>query len=341
MANSNPLVEVRDLKKHFPAHGKLLNRSTKHWIRAVDGVSFDLYPSETFSLVGESGCGKTTTAKMVLRLETPTAGSILFDGSDLERLRPDELKLYRSSVQAVFQDPWSSLDPRMRAGSIIAEPLVVNHRPPRKTVEARVADLLVKVGLHPQHAYLYPHQFSGGQRQRVAIARALSINPRLIVLDEPVSALDVSIRAQILNLLKDVQDQLGLSYLLIAHNLATVRYMSHRVAVMYFGKIVETARAKELFSRPLHPYTRALISAALHSCPDNEHEKIVLPGEVPSPMKPPPGCAFHPRCSSASPRCSETTPVLREQESGHWVACGLAGTTAIATTGPYSAEERQ
>jgi oligopeptide/dipeptide ABC transporter ATP-binding protein len=341
MENSAPLVEVRDLKKHFPVQGELLHRSAKRWIRAVDGVSFAVYPSETFSLVGESGCGKTTTAKMVLRLETPTAGSILFDGSDLERLRPEELKRYRSSVQAVFQDPWSSLDPRMRAGSIIAEPLVVNHKPPRKEVEARIADLLLQVGLHPQHAYTYPHQFSGGQRQRVAIARALSINPRLIVLDEPVSALDVSIRAQILNLLKDLQDRLGFSYLLIAHNLATVRYMSHRVAVMYFGKIVETASTKRIFSHPLHPYTRALISAALDSRPDNERGKIVLPGEVPSPMNPPPGCAFHPRCSSATPRCSETTPVLKEQESGHWVACGLAGMPAVATTRSCSAEELQ
>jgi oligopeptide/dipeptide ABC transporter ATP-binding protein len=341
MANSIPLIDVRNLKKHFPVQGELLRRSAKHWIRAVDGVSFALYPSETFSLVGESGCGKTTTAKMVLRLETPTAGSILFEGNDIERLRPEELKLYRSSVQAVFQDPWSSLDPRMRAGAIIAEPLVVNHKPPRKVIEERIADLLRQVGLHPQHAYLYPHQFSGGQRQRVAIARALSINPRLIVLDEPVSALDVSIRAQILNLLKDLQDRLGFSYLIIAHNLATVRYMSHRVAVMYFGKIVETAPTQRLFSRPLHPYTRALISAALDSRPDNEQEKIVLPGEVPSPMNPPPGCAFHPRCSSASPRCSETTPVLKELESGHWVACGLAGMPAVATTRSYSAEELQ
>ena len=334
------MVDVRDLKKHFPVQGELLRLSAKHWIRAVDGVSFALYPGETFSLVGESGCGKTTTAKMVLRLETPTAGSIMFDGRDLERLRPEELKLYRSSVQAVFQDPWSSLDPRMRAGAIIAEPLVVNHRPPRKAVEARIAELLLQVGLHPQHAYLYPHQFSGGQRQRVAIARALSINPRLIVLDEPVSALDVSIRAQILNVLKDLQDQLGLSYLLIAHNLATVRYMSHRVAVMYLGKIVETAPTNQLFSHPLHPYTRALISAALHSRPDTQHEKIVLPGEVPSPLNPPPGCAFHPRCSIALPLCSKTTPVPREQERGHWVACALAEAPTDATRASFSAEVR-
>lgn len=340
MASSVPLVDLRDLKKHFPVQRGPLSRRAKHWIRAVDGVSFALCPSETFSLVGESGCGKTTTAKMILRLETPTAGAILFDGRDLERLRPEELKLYRSSVQAVFQDPWSSLDPRMPAGSIIAEPLVANHRPPRKAVEARLAELLLQVGLHPHHAHLYPHQFSGGQRQRVAIARALSINPRLIVLDEPVSALDVSIRAQILNLLKDLQDQLGLSYLLIAHNLATVRYMSHRVAVMYLGKIVETAQTKQLFSHPLHPYTRALISAALHSRPDTQHEKIVLPGEVPSPLDPPPGCSFHPRCSNALPLCSKTTPVPREQERGHWVACHLAETPTVATSASSSAEEQ-
>jgi len=340
MASSIPLVDVRDLKKHFPVQGKLLRRSAKQWIRAVDGVSFLVYSRETFSLVGESGCGKTTTAKMVLRLETPTAGSILFDGRDLERLRPEELKLYRSSVQAVFQDPWSSLDPRIRAGAIIAEPLVVNHRPSRKAVEERIAELLLQVGLNAQHAYLYPHQFSGGQRQRVAIARALSISPRLIVLDEPVSALDVSIRAQILNLLKDLQDQLGLSYLLIAHNLATVRYMSHRVAVMYLGKIVETAQTKQLFSHPQHPYTRALISASLDSRPDTDHGKIVLPGEVPSPVNPPSGCAFHPRCSNALPHCSETPPVLQEQESGHWVACHVAENGTVATAGSFSAEER-
>jgi oligopeptide/dipeptide ABC transporter ATP-binding protein len=316
---SEALVELHDVKKYFPVYRGLLHMRPTGWVRAVDGISFAIRPGETLSLVGESGSGKTTTAMMVLLLETPTAGRILFEGKDLQRLSRAELKRVRSSVQAVFQDPWSSLNPRMRIGSSVAEPLVVNERPPAAVVRERVAELLVQVGLHPYHAQLYPHQLSGGQRQRVAIARALSIHPRLVVLDEPVSALDVSIRAQILNLLKDLQARLGLSYLLIAHNLATVRYMSHHVAVMYLGQIVELAPARALFARPLHPYTEILYAASLSGHPDEKRKLFVAEGEVPSPLNPPTGCRFHPRCPYATPRCAEEEPQLREVAPGHWV----------------------
>ncbi len=334
------LLEAQSVKKHFPVTKSFILARTISSIKAVDGVSFVIRQGETLSLVGESGCGKTTTAKMILLLEHPTTGSIVFRGKDLQRLTPLEMKEYRASVQAVFQDPWSSLNPRMRVGSIIAEPLVVNRILTSKAIRDRVRELLVQVGLRPEHDDLYPHEFSGGQRQRIAIARALSLKPAVIVLDEPVSALDVSVRAQIMNLLKDLQREYRLSYLLIAHNLATVRYMSDRVAVMYLGKIVETAQTKQLFAHPVHPYTRALIAAALRSRPDTQQEEIVLPGEVPSPLNPPSGCAFHPRCSNALPRCSETPPVLQERECGHWVACHVADTRTVATAESFSAEER-
>ena len=334
------LLEAQSVKKHFPVTKSFILGRTVSSSKAVDGVSFVIRQGETLGLVGESGCGKTTTAKMILLLEHPTTGSIVFRGKDLQRLTPLEMKEYRASVQAVFQDPWSSLNPRMRAGSIIAEPLFVNRILTGKAIRHRVRELLAQVGLRPEHDDLYPHEFSGGQRQRIAIARALSLKPALIVLDEPVSALDVSVRAQIMNLLKDLQREYGLSYLLIAHNLATVRYMSDRVAVMYLGKIVETAQTKQLFAHPAHPYTRALIAAALRSRPDTQQEEIVLPGEVPSPLNPPSGCAFHPRCSNVLPRCSETPPVLLEQESGHWVACHVAENRTVATAESFSAEER-
>ncbi len=322
------LLEARNIKKAFPVARSFILARTLSTVKAVDGVSFIIRQGETLSLVGESGCGKTTTAKMILFLEHPSTGTVLFRGRDLQRLTADEMKDYRASVQAVFQDPWGSLNPRMRVRSIIAEPLVVNRALTKKAIAERVRELLAQVGLRSEHEALYPHEFSGGQRQRIAIARALSLKPALIVLDEPVSALDVSVRAQIMNLLKDLQREYGLSYLLIAHNLATVRYMSDRVAVMYLGKIVETAQTKQLFMEPLHPYTIALIAAALRSRPDSLQEEIVLPGEVPSALNPPAGCAFHPRCSRALPLCSEAAPVLQEQESGHWVACHLAGTPA-------------
>ncbi len=317
------LLEVRHLKKYFPVTSGLLFSRLQGWVKAVDGVHFAVRQGETFGLVGESGCGKTTTARMILLLERPTEGTILFRGQSIEALKGRALKKHRASVQAVFQDPYSSLDPRKRVGSIIAEPLVVNRVLPRRAIPERVAELLQHVGLSPMSAELYPHEFSGGQRQRIAIARALALNPSLLILDEPVSALDVSIRAQIMNLLKDLQAQLGLTYLLIAHHLATVRYMCTTVGVMYLGRIVETAASQELFAQPLHPYTQALVSAALPSHPDIQRDDIILPGEVPSPLHVPPGCRFHPRCPRAMPLCSEVDPTPKEMAPGHWVACHL------------------
>ena len=317
-----PLLELRDVTKHYPVRGSLFGGKAKAVIRAVDGVSFRVSKGETLSIVGESGCGKTTTARLILRLEQPTSGTIAFEGRPLETFDAEGQKHFRSSVQAVFQDPWSSLNPRMRVGTIVAEPMVVNSGLSRGDLRNRVAELLQLVGLRPDQAQLYPHQFSGGQRQRIAIARALGTNPRLIVLDEPVSALDVSIRAQILNLLKDLQQQLGLSYVMIAHHLATVRHMSHHVAVMYLGQVVEIASGRELFRRPLHPYTRALYSAALSTHVGQQLSAPALKGEVPSPMNPPSGCRFHPRCPHATAECAEVVPELREVEPGHAVqAC--------------------
>jgi len=317
------LLEAQGLKKHFPVtKGVLLSRVTG-WIKAVDGVSFQIRSGETLGLVGESGCGKSTTAKMLLMLEQPTAGSIFFQGADIYKSGADKRKEYRSSVQAVFQDPWSSLNPRMRVRDLIAEPMVINWQLSRGEIQDRVDKLLRDVGLNSYHANLYPHEFSGGQRQRLAIARALSLNPRLIVLDEPVSALDVSIRAQIMNLLKDLQQEYNVSYLLIAHHLATVRYMCDRVAVMYLGQIVEFAEVKELFSNPLHLYTKALMSAALPSHPDIDQEEMILTGEVPSPLNPPRGCRFHPRCPFVLDWCSADVPEVKEVAPGHTVSCHL------------------
>jgi oligopeptide/dipeptide ABC transporter ATP-binding protein len=273
--------------------------------------------------VGESGCGKTTTAKLVLRLEQPTSGEVLANGKDVHALEGEALKDYRTTVQAVFQDPWSSLNPRMRVRDIVAEPLVVNQKVSDQEVAQRVEEAMSSVGLRRQQANLYPHEFSGGQRQRIAVASALVSKPKLIILDEPVSALDVSIRAQIMNLLVDLQKQYDVSYLLIAHHLATTRYMANEVAVMYLGKIVEKAKTKELFENPLHPYTKALFSAALPSHPDIKHEDIILTGEVPSPINPPSGCRFHPRCPFAKAECSVTAPIQKDITPGHMVACHL------------------
>jgi oligopeptide/dipeptide ABC transporter ATP-binding protein len=292
-------------------------------VKAVDDISFTLQQGETLALVGESGCGKTTTAKVILRLEQPTSGEVLIDGKDVHALGRGDLKEYRTMVQAVFQDPWSSLSPRMRVRNIVAEPLVINQKVSRAQVDERVREVIASVGLRPEQANLYPHEFSGGQRQRIAMASALISHPKLIILDEPVSALDVSIRAQIMNLLVDLQQQYNVSYLVIAHHLATTRYMAHEVAVMYLGKIVEKARTEELFNNPLHPYTKALFSAALPSHPDIEREEIILRGEVPSPINPPSGCRFHPRCPMAKPECATVEPQEKLVASGHMVACHL------------------
>ncbi len=292
-------------------------------VKAVDDISFTVQPGETLALVGESGCGKTTTAKLLLRLEEPTAGEIFMEDEEIQGLRGQALKTYRTMVQAVFQDPWSSLSPRMRVRTIVAEPLVINSDMSRAKIDDRVDEVLTSVGLRPEPADLYPHEFSGGQRQRIAMASALVSNPKLIILDEPVSALDVSIRAQIMNLLVDLQQAYNVSYVLIAHHLATTRYMADEVAVMYLGTIVERAKTEELFENPLHPYTKALFSAALPGHPDIVREEIILQGEVPSPINPPSGCRFHPRCPAAMPECIEVEPKEKHVAPGHMVACHL------------------
>ena len=320
---SQVILEARDLKKHFPVTRGIVLARVTGYIKAVDGVSFQIRAGETLGIVGESGCGKTTTAKMVLMLEQPTEGNIYFQGEDIYQANEAGRKEYRSSVQAVFQDPWSSLNPRMRVRDLIAEPMVINLQLSKSEIRERVLELLQEVGLSSYHANLYPHEFSGGQRQRLAIARALSLNPKIIVLDEPVSALDVSIRAQIMNLLKDIQREYNVSYMLIAHHLATVRYMCDWVAVMYLGQVVELAPVKELFDNPLHPYTKALMSAALPSHPDTEQEEMILTGEVPSPLNPPEGCHFHPRCPLVMDQCSHQIPEPKKISPNHWVSCHL------------------
>ncbi len=323
---SDALLEVDNLVKHFSIGGGFGGGQAAQ-VRAVDGVSFTIRRGETLGLVGESGCGKTTTGRCILQLERPTSGRIVFEGVDLTTLGHDALRAVRRRVQVIFQDPYSSLNPRMTIGQILAEPLVVHGIVREKAARAaRVQELLFQVGLQPQHARRYPHQLSGGQRQRVGIARALAMEPALIVCDEPVSALDVSIQAQIINLLEDLQSRLGLTYLFIAHDLSVVRHISDRVAVMYLGKIVEITDRQRLYEEPLHPYTRALLSAVPIPDPALEarRERTVLRGEVPSLLNPPPGCVFHPRCPIAVDRCSAEIPPLREIRPGHSAACHLA-----------------
>jgi len=318
-----PLLEVQGLKKYFPVNvGGLLHRHTA-WVKAVEAIDFAILPGETLGIIGESGCGKTTTAKLILLQEKPTEGSIRFEGSDILAMQGAALMRYRRSVQVVFQDPYSSLSPRMRVHDIIAEPLEIHTSMSRHEIRERVAEVLELVGLQPDVAPLFPHEFSGGQRQRVAIARALATNTRLIVLDEPVSALDVSIRAQIMNQLEQLQATLGVSYLFIGHDLAGVAHISHRIAVMYLGQLVEMAEATELCDHPLHPYTQALLIAALPAHPDDTHERLTITGEIPSALAPPSGCRFHTRCPHAMPRCAQEVPVRKDAAPNHSVACHL------------------
>jgi oligopeptide/dipeptide ABC transporter ATP-binding protein len=317
------LFRLSNVHKHFRQGRRLPWSRGRAPVRAVDGISFDIRRNETMSLVGESGCGKTTTARMILLLESQTAGSITFRDHEVGSLRGAALGEYRAAVQAVFQDPWSSLNPRHNARTIIAEPLVINRQMTGNELAETVDALLTAVGLNVSVANSMPHELSGGMRQRLAIARAISLNPATVVLDEPVSALDLSIRAQIMNLLKDLQDRLGIAYLLIAHNMATVRYLSHRMAVMYVGRIVEAGASEDLFTAPLHPYTQALISAAAANQPGSAQDQIILSGDVPSPANPPSGCRFHPRCPKVFSPCSTEAPQLREMAPGHFVACHL------------------
>ncbi|HEU5373709.1 MAG TPA: dipeptide ABC transporter ATP-binding protein [Gaiellaceae bacterium] len=322
MTAEAPLLEVRDLRMLFQAEAATLRRRAA-FVHAVDGVSFDLRAGETLGLVGESGCGKSTLARCAVRLLRPTAGEILYAGKRIDRLSYRQLRPLRREIQIVFQDPYASLNPKKRVGAIIGAPLAVHRLATRSELKHRVQELLETVGLSPDHYNRFPHEFSGGQRQRIGVARALAVNPRLVVADEPVSALDVSIQAQVLNLLDDLQDQFGLTYLFIAHDLSVVRHVSDRIAVMYLGKIVEVARSEELYEQPIHPYTEALLSAV--PIPEvgthQGQERIVLQGDVPSPIEPPAGCRFHARCRYATEICQKEEPPLKTYRAGHAAAC--------------------
>ena len=325
--NDDILLEVKNLKMYFPVGGGFLSRKPVGYVKAVDDVSFIVKRGETLGLVGESGCGKTTTGRCILQLYKPTAGQVIFDGQDLTELNSKRMRAIRREMQVIFQDPYSSLNPRMTAGNIIGEPLIVHGLVSGKQeYREKVSELLTNVGLNPYMADRFPHEFSGGQRQRIGVARALSVSPSFIVADEPVSALDVSIQAQIINLLEDLQEQFNLTYLFIAHDLSVVRHISDRVGVMYLGHLVEMADRNEIYRNPLHPYTKALLSAVPIPDPvlDAERERVMLSGEVPSPLNPPSGCVFHPRCPVANNECSRVFPELREVESKHDVACILA-----------------
>ncbi len=319
---ASPLLTVRDLTKHFPITRGVLRRQAGV-VRAVDGISFEVAPGETLGLVGESGCGKTTAGRAILRLIEPTSGDVVFDGTDVLSLRGEALRRLRRRMQIVFQDPFGSLNPRMTVGAIVREGLTIHHLAEGRAADARVRELLEEVGLRAEYASRYPHEFSGGQRQRIGIARALAVEPSFIVCDESVSALDVSVQAQVINLLQELQAQHGLAYLFIAHDLSVVEHIADRVAVMYLGKIVELARAADLYREPLMPYTQALLSAVPVPDPTATKQRIVLTGDVPSPAAPPPGCPFHPRCQhpGKDAACARLVPPLEEKEPGHWVAC--------------------
>ncbi len=314
------LLTVRDLKKHFPIRRGFWSRTVGH-VKAVDGVSFDILPGEVLGLVGESGCGKTTTGRCILRLIEPTAGEVVFEGQDVVGLDRGDMRGLRRKMQIIFQDPYSSLNPRITVGAMLAEALRIHKIAEGEAAQARIRHLLEVVGLFPEHANRYPHEFSGGQRQRIGIARALSVDPKFIVCDEPVSALDVSVQAQVINLLQDLQKEFDLTFLFIAHDLAVVEHISDRVAVMYLGKLMELADSEELYRNPLHPYTRALRAAIPVPEPNARRERIELEGDVPSPANPPSGCPFHPRCPIATAECAEVVPEFRDVGGGHYVAC--------------------
>jgi oligopeptide/dipeptide ABC transporter ATP-binding protein len=318
----NTLVSIKKLIKYFPIK-KGVFKKTIGWVKAVDDISFDIYAGETLGLVGESGCGKSTTAMTVLRLEEPTSGDILFQGKNLAKIKKSQMRKYRKDLQIIFQDPYSSLDPRMKVKHIISEGLAAHNLYNSKQRNQKVGELLDKVGIVPDYMDRFPHEFSGGQRQRIGIARALALNPKLVICDEAVSALDVSIRSQIINLFKDLQKEFNLTYLFIAHDLSVIKYISDRVAVMYLGKIVEIAPKSIFFNKTLHPYAQALVSAVPVPNPDFKKKRIILQGDVPSPANPPKGCRFHPRCSKVMDICSKEKPPLREIEKNHFVACHL------------------
>jgi oligopeptide transport system ATP-binding protein len=325
MSERRVLLSVVDVVKHFPIKQGIIFKREIGAVHAVDGVSFDIYSGETLGLVGESGCGKSTTARAIMRLFKPTSGQIVFDGVNLVELQGDEMRKTRKHLQMIFQDPYACLNPRMTVGHMIGEGMVIHRVGKRKEIQERVTDLLEKVGLNPSYANRYPHEFSGGQRQRIGIARALALEPRLIVCDEPISALDVSIQAQVVNLLEDLQEDLGLTYLFIAHDLSMVHHIADRVAVMYLGIIVEIAGCGELWNHPLHPYTLALMSAVPIPNPrlEEKRKRIILEGDVPSPIDPPSGCRFRTRCNLAQSICAEEKPELREMSPGHYVACHM------------------